>query len=117
MSTGVAATAMLRPDGSLDPSYGIGGIATIPDWLGVNAITVDSSGRYVLGGVGTTALRFMPDGIADSTFGTGGLELVPVGSASAANGIALDPVDGKIVLAGAATIGGRTEILVMGLNP
>jgi uncharacterized delta-60 repeat protein len=113
-TTGVAATARLNPDGSLDPSYGSGGIATLPDWYGVNGIILDASGRIVLPLVGAGAVRLNPDGSADKTFGNGGIALAPLGSHGGANGAAIQP-DGDIVLAGAAAVNGQTVLTVIRL--
>ena len=55
-TTGVAAAARLNEDGTLDPSFGSGGIATLKDWQGVNGIILDSSGRIVLPAVGASAV-------------------------------------------------------------
>ncbi|APV50817.1 hypothetical protein BWI17_14640 [Betaproteobacteria bacterium GR16-43] len=71
----------LLADGSPDPSFGTGGIATItpPSADGVVGIALDSMGRIVVGGgrsgdFGTLmgAARLMPDGTPDPTFGNGG---------------------------------------------
>jgi hypothetical protein len=40
-----------------------------------------------------------------------------VGSATAANGIARQLSDGKLVIAGAATVSGQNQLLVMRLMP
>jgi uncharacterized delta-60 repeat protein len=113
--TAVAATARLNPDGSLDPTFGSGGIASVPDWYAINGITLDSSRRIVLPAVGASALRLNPDGGLDQSFGTDGNALVRIGTNDAANGAAIEP-DGDIVLAGAATIDGRVVLSVIRLT-
>jgi uncharacterized delta-60 repeat protein len=115
-TTGVAATVRLNTDGSLDQSYGHGGIGTFPDWYGVNGIVLDLQGRIVLPTVGAGAVRLNPNGSADQTFGTGGNALAKLGTSGGANGAAIQPADGKIVLAGAATINGQTVLTVIRLN-
>jgi hypothetical protein len=56
-------------------------------------------------------VRLNPDGTPDASFGVDGSAMAPVGTGGAANGAAVQP-DGKIVLAGATTIGGRVVITV-----
>jgi uncharacterized delta-60 repeat protein len=113
--TAVAATVRLNPDGSLDPTFASGGIATVPDWYAINGITLDASGRIVLPAVGASALRVNPDGGIDRSFGNDGNALVRIGANDAANGAAIEP-DGDIVLAGAATIDGRVVLSVIRLT-
>jgi uncharacterized delta-60 repeat protein len=106
----VAAAARLNVDGTLDRTYGNGGIATLPDSMGVNAAVVDSKGRVVLGAVGASAVRFTPTGSPDQTFGNGGLFKYAIGWGDAANGIVVQR-DGRIVLSGVTTVpnaSGRT---------
>jgi uncharacterized delta-60 repeat protein len=115
-TTGVAITVRLNPNGSLDPSFGTDGISTFPDWYGVNGIVLDPQGRIVLPTVGAGAIRLSPDGSADTTFGTAGNSIVKLGtSGGGANGAAIEP-DGKILLAGAASIGGQGVMTVIRLN-
>jgi hypothetical protein len=108
-TTGVNATIRLNPDGALDPTYGQGGISTIATWNGANGLTLDPAARIVLPAVGASADRFTPDGAPDQTFGQGGIATAQIGSASAANGAAIQLYDGAIVLGGAATINGQSE--------
>jgi uncharacterized delta-60 repeat protein len=114
-NTGVAATVRLDANGSLDRTFGTGGIGTIPTWYGVNGITIDASSRIVLPMTGPTAVRFNPNGTADQTFGTGGIAPTPITTGGAANGAAIQ-TDGKIVLAGATTINSKIVIAVTRLN-
>lgn len=112
--TGVNATVRLNPDGSRDPTYGVGGIATIADWNGVNGITLGPHGEIVLPAVGASAIVLNPNGSPDGDFGQGGIAAANVPSGGA-NGAALQP-DGKIVLAGAAKVGDRIVLTVIRLN-
>jgi uncharacterized delta-60 repeat protein len=104
-------TARLTSSGALDSSYGSRGIASVPDCNGVNGLVLDSASRAVLPAVGPSVLRINANGTPDGTFASGGILNDPVGSGGGANGAAIGP-DGKIVLAGAATVGGQTEIFV-----
>jgi uncharacterized delta-60 repeat protein len=112
----VAATAQLLPNGALDPSYGSGGIATLPVAQGINAMTLASQGRILLAGVGASAIRLLPGGAPDPSFGNGGIVTVPIGSdGGAANGVTVAPHN-KIVLVGAATLAGKIAQTVIRLN-
>jgi uncharacterized delta-60 repeat protein len=107
---GVAAAVRLNTNGSLDQTFGTGGIATVPDWYGVNGVVLDGQGRIVMPTVGAGAVRLNQNGSADLTFGNGGVALAPLGAKGGANGAAIDPTTGNVVLAGAATINGVTEL-------
>jgi uncharacterized delta-60 repeat protein len=99
-------------DGSLDTSFGNGGIATL-NWSSPSnsahafAIAIQMVGteeRIVLAGTGTgftSSLRvdrFLPDGSTDTSFGSGGTVSITAG---AAEDIVIQP-DGKIVTMGTA---------------
>jgi uncharacterized delta-60 repeat protein len=96
--------------GSLDPTFGTGGIV-ITTFGGANntvanAAAIQSDGKIVVAGlippaqdVGEQGLvRYNPDGSLDSSFGTGGIVTT---NAGAALGIAILS-DGKIIVGGAA---------------
>ena len=82
----------LMPDGSLDPSFGTGGLVQVPmrGWYGVlGSVAIDSAGRIIVT-AGTAATvpgdfnarldfyRYEPDGTPDSAFGTAGHADYPV---------------------------------------
>jgi uncharacterized delta-60 repeat protein len=113
---GTAATVRLNPNGSLDPSFGAGGISTVTLWQGVNAVTLDGSGRVVIAAVGAAVVRLNTNGTADTTFGTGGVATATIGTNTAANGVTIEPGDGKIIISGVATIGGVTKLFVARLT-
>jgi hypothetical protein len=72
----------------------------------------------LIAGVGAAVVRLNTDGSLDTGFGGGtGFVLYQVGSSTAANGIARQLSDGKLVIAGAATVGGQYQLLVMRLMP
>ncbi len=108
------ALLQLTPDGARDTSFGTDGVVEFAGG-GVNAMLLDSAGRTVLAGVGASAARLLADGSLDSAFGWGGGVAYGLGSISTANGLAFQS-DGKIVLAGAAEVDGRYEVLVMRLH-
>ena len=73
--------ARLKRDGSLDPSFGAGGVAlfALPGSQFVSTVTTDSDGRIVASGIWDTpmdrdmwVLRLNPDGTPDLGFGIGG---------------------------------------------
>lgn len=106
----VAATVRLLPSGALDQSFGTGGVNTVPGG-GVNAIALDANGKIVLAGPGPSAVRINPNGSLDTTFGKGGLAIVSLGVKASANGVVVQPADGKLVLTAAAAISGRITLL------
>ena len=112
-TTGVAATARMNPDGTLDPSFGSGGIATVADWQGVNGIILDSSGRIALPAVGASAVRLNANGSADESFGNAGSPRPRWQPRRCER--CRDPTDGKIVLTGAADVNGQTVLTVIRL--
>lgn len=72
--------ARYLPDGTLDPSFGTGGLVTLGGsgiWLGVDSLT-DGDELFVLaltdgpGGARPTVLRLQPDGTIDPSFGPDG---------------------------------------------
>ncbi len=95
----------LLPDGSVDTSFGSGGIATIPIGFAAiaNAIAIQPDGKIVLGGtawnghLAFAAARLNPDGSIDRSFGTDGVTVLPPDATNWA--MTLNP-DGTIVLAG-----------------
>ena len=94
-------------DGTLDPAFGTGGIATIvsPDQVTPRALLIQADGAYVVAGRGVRAdgtdglflFRILPSGAPDPAFGVGGASFV---AASPGQDLwaALQP-DGKIVVA------------------
>lgn len=91
-------------DGTLDTSFGTGGIvkSNFGGGAGGNAVAIDSSGRIVAAGVfgaNLTLLRYNPNGSLDTTFGSGGIQSTLVGSSANAYGMTI-AADGKIVVAG-----------------
>jgi uncharacterized delta-60 repeat protein len=112
---GVVATVRLTSGGSLDASYGSGGISQFTG-AGVNTMTIDSAGRVLVAGVGVGMVRLKTTGGLDTTFASGGVGFYSAGTSTAANGMALQ-ADGRIVLAGAVLTGGQMKVLVMRVWP
>lgn len=116
-TAGATDIALVRylPDGTLDASFGTGGIVKTD--LGgtadqASAVLVLPDGKIVVAGtIGQGNLydlfvaRFLADGNLDTSFGTGGKAVADLGSSfDYANAAALQP-DGKIVVAGFKAVG------------
>jgi uncharacterized delta-60 repeat protein len=119
------AVVRYNSDGSLDNSYGSGGVVTTSvgdnDDQGVVQY-IQSDGKVLVGGWSETSansvtdfslVRYNSDGSLDSSFGSGGKLITPVGSSwDHAKGLAVQS-DGKIIQAGSVadyqTINGMLE--------
>jgi len=105
------ALARYNPDGSLDTSFGAGGIVTT-DFNGVGdaalALVLQPDGKLVSAGYAYTGIfsqlqfalaRYNPDGSLDTSFGSGGKVTTDFSGYGLAYAMVLQP-DGKIVAAG-----------------
>ena len=111
-------------DGSLDDSFGVGGIVTT-NVSGVgrfNAGVLQPDGKLVAFGYSgaTTArcfliIRYNPDGSLDDSFGSGGIVTTDLGGDDFLNAGGLYP-DGKLVAFGNNEIGGTRNFAVMRYN-
>ena len=113
---GAFGIARYLPDGSLDPTFGTGGLVKTkfqapPNRDIARAVALQSDGKIVVGGTSgvfdtpakLAMARYNADGSLDSSFGTGGIVLMNVsnGLGDAIRGLAVQP-DGKILGVGAA---------------
>lgn len=101
--------ARLSPDGSLDGSFGSGGIVVAtdhPDNAIYTGVAIQPDGKVVVVGRQTATSagrssvirRLNSDGSPDPAFGSGGAVIgVPLASESSAAGVAVQP-DGKIIV-------------------
>ncbi len=106
------AAVRLNTDGSLDQSFGSGGVAVAPvgtTYAIANAVAIQSNGDIVLGGgaqqgqdVYFAAARMTPNGSLDPSFGSGGTAFLTSQPTGDAWGMVLR-ADGGIVLAGQQT--------------
>jgi uncharacterized delta-60 repeat protein len=106
----------LNPDGSMDDSWGVNGVAitsVTTSWDRVHKIKCQPDGKVVVAGYcGTNVndlavVRYNANGTLDSAFGTGGKFTFDFNEQSdRIEGLSLQP-DGKIVIAGSATIIGQ----------
>jgi uncharacterized delta-60 repeat protein len=108
--SGHFAIARYRANGSLDPTFGLGG-KVITQVGGIfdaaSAVAIQTDGKVVAAG-GTAPggfccqfalMRLNSDGSLDATFGNGGTVTTPFGGISTASALAIQ-ADGKIVAAG-----------------
>lgn len=108
-----ATVVRYNTDGTLDTGFGAGGIATLPTGASelsvIKGLALDSSHGIIVAGVGTSgglfrmaAARLNTNGSLDTTFGAGGIFYSPFtsGGSYGAQGVAIQPSDGKIVLVG-----------------
>jgi len=99
-------------DGTLDTSFGTGGMVTtaIGAASAINSVAIQSDGKIVVagtscpdwwGGYSDIALaRYNSDGTLDTSFGSGGTVITVIGAANGVgDSLAIQP-DGKIVVAG-----------------
>jgi uncharacterized delta-60 repeat protein len=114
----------LNADGTLDTSFGTGGIVVTSLPLGqyAQAVTSQPDGRIVVGGnqynpfvAGSNALmvaRYNINGSLDASFGVNGFATAAPGTSSSgsayAEGLALEP-DGRIIVAGASYNGNNNS--------
>lgn len=114
---GTNGLARFKPNGSLDSSFGNGGVA--PTDFPAEAVAVDVDGTIVIAGDGGTdgfvLARFTQEGYPDETFGTYGEVRTPIGASGGASGLAIR-LNGKIVAAGSASDGTRDEVALVQYN-
>ena len=106
------------PDGSLDGSFGSGGLvaADLGSFEEPRAVALQRDGRIVVAGETDcetarcfAAMRLNPDGSPDGSFGAGGVVRVPFYLQAAwANDVAID-AKGRIVMAGVRLRGGDAQ--------
>lgn len=95
-------------DGSLDPTFGSGGIVvtTIGNSTSATAVVLQSDGKIVVGGSADTGTgtafmvaRYDTAGALDPSFGVGGIVTTLIGTGAGVNALALQS-DGRIVAVG-----------------
>jgi len=122
LGLGAGTASAASTAGTLDPTFGTGGIVLTS--LGVDAngnqipaspgaVALQSNGDIVVavgfGGLDSGLVRFLPNGTRDTTFGNGGFAALPdLGIPSARPGLAVQS-DGKLVWAGETTAANGTN--------
>jgi len=104
------ALARYEPDGTLDSTFGSGGIVQSPAGA-ASAVALQPDGEIVAAGTASNQIRvarYNADGSLDESFGSGGAVTTAVsGSGSVAKALVLQP-DGKIVVGGDSSDGLET---------
>lgn len=123
-------------NGTLDSTFGSGGKVITAISTGTNqgsylnglaletvlvngapVIKIVAAGQWYNGSRNYFALaRYNPDGTLDGSFGQGGVVTTAVGQRSSAYDIAVQPADGKIVVAGADNNGANLDFAVARYN-
>jgi uncharacterized delta-60 repeat protein len=109
--------------GTLDTTFGAGGVVTTPigsGWNEATDVAIQADGKIVAAGfaddgnsVDFAIARYVVSGMLDATFGSTGVVTTPIGSGSAfANSIAIQS-DGKILMAGHADNGSDWDFTVV----
>lgn len=121
------ALARYNTDGSLDATFGNGGMATaaIGQYDDIaQAITLQSDGRIVVAGYSGaypnydfSLARFKANGIIDSSFSSDGRIIMPIGTGSDIATAVKIQANGKIVVAGRFVAKGEYDIAVVRLHP
>ena len=116
-SSGVSNFALARynSDGSLDTTFGANGEVTGPLGSATGA-ALDANGDIIVVGQESTTTpfivaRFTPAGALDGTFGTAGVVTTAIVNAAS---VAVQPADGKIVVAGDSASG--TDVIRYNTN-
>ncbi|WP_017237409.1 CARDB domain-containing protein [Streptomyces sp. SS] len=110
LALAVPGTALAAP-GDLDPTFGTGGRVTtpLPGYAEGHDIARQGDGKLVMVGLSSEAgfalARYLPGGGLDTTFGGDGTVTSDFGGGThAANAVAIQPSDGKIVVAGTTEV-------------
>jgi uncharacterized delta-60 repeat protein len=119
--------ARFNPDGTLDATFGTGGVATPAVGIAVFEAALQADGKIVVAGYGYPpgastqeglVARLNADGTLDATFGNSspGLSKLSVGTGDDyAATLAIQP-DGKIFVAGYSSIGGNMRMVAWRLD-
>ena len=93
--------ARYHPDGSLDASFGAGGIVVESRGFSGNALLLQPDGKLVAADGGGQLFRLNPDGTLDTSFGDDGRVALNFGGPGGFSALVLQP-DGKLVAVGVA---------------
>ncbi len=113
-----AGPAQAASAGSLDPSFGTGGVVTVPAGFGVGTMLTQSNGTIlVMGSLTNTVtddaefavLSYNANGTLNTSFGTGGEAVASFPGASAEASAIFVQSDGNIVVAGSEVTPGEAE--------
>ncbi len=116
-----------NPDGSLDTTFGSGGMVATPVGTDDNiakTLVLQPDGKLVAAGWSddgisnsySTLVRYNPDGSLDTNFGTSGKLITSLGPSSSAYALVLQP-DGKILVAGYSFSGTNGDFALVRHHP
>ena len=108
--------ARYHPDGSLDVSFGAGGIVVDSRGFSGNALLLQPDGKLVAADDGGHLFRFDPDRTLDTSFGDSGRVGPNFDGPGGFSALVLQP-DGKLVAAGVAGPFDRGDFLLARFNP
>ncbi|MFN7736809.1 MAG: beta strand repeat-containing protein, partial [Pirellula sp.] len=113
-------------NGTLDTSFGTGGMVTTAIGTGSDigmSVTIQPDGKFVVSGyarIGSTddfaLVRYNPDGSLDTTFGTGGRVTTAIDIGNDRGYSVTVQADGKIVVGGSAVIGSANDFALVRYN-
>lgn len=127
----VWALARYNVNGSLDSTFGSGGLVTssITGYDVARGAALQSNGQIVVVGGRPQTIRppnlagslfevgvYNADGSLDTSYGSGGFVKQAYASGAAAAGVVIQP-DGKIVVAGSTDVNGTTELMLARFGP
>lgn len=107
--TQVAIARYLASNGSLDSTFGTGGIVTtqVGNGVSINGLAIDSNNALLLTGTSVQSgspqilvMRYTSTGSLDTSFNTTGIVLLPLGARAAGTSLAIQPSDNKVLVAG-----------------
>jgi uncharacterized delta-60 repeat protein len=120
--------ARYTPSGSLDTTFGAGGIVTTfavgktsiefpldDTQLGVSQAALQADGKIVAVGNGSYLVRYDGNGSLDTTFGSGGLVTVPSGFS--VDSVLIQPSNGDIVVGGNSVQGSNNYFALLRYTP
>jgi uncharacterized delta-60 repeat protein len=102
--TGGWEVARYNPNGTLDSTFGSGGLVNTPTGSSnsyARSVALQSDGRIVVSGDGSLLMRYNADGSLDGTFGVGGIDTTTV-PAKTLRSVVLQP-NGDIIVDGQAS--------------
>ena len=121
------AVVRYNTDGSLDNTFGTGGIVTtvIPgtSFSGASAVAIQSDGKIVAAGntystnFDFAVFRYNANGTLDTGFDTDGIFVLPIGTGNDGASAMVIQADGKIVVAGSAVVNSVGSFALARLNP
>jgi uncharacterized delta-60 repeat protein len=96
----------LSPNGSLDSTFGTGGVARFP--VGGGALALPADGKFVVAAAGNAAFavtRFNANGTLDSSFGNGGTVTTNIAGfpGTSVTAVVVYPGSGQILVGGSAS--------------